>query len=99
MPRPLQTSGIVLAEANSASASRSLRMIGSGEWRIRFMTSPPARKGKNNSDTTWFMFGEQAGDGEVNGGNSVTPGREMRGTNGRAQTLPQAAASTRPSAR
>src|SRR4028118_713333 len=39
--------------ASSASASRSLRMICSGEWRMRFIESPPALKGENDSHIGW----------------------------------------------
>src|SRR3954468_15959601 len=39
--------------ASSASASRSLRMICSGEWRIRFIGSPPALSGENDSHIGW----------------------------------------------
>src|SRR3954471_1703746 len=39
--------------ASSASASRSLRMICSGEWRIRFIESPPALTGENDSHIGW----------------------------------------------
>src|ERR1044072_7594479 len=49
MPRALQISGMATPLASSASASRSLRMICSGEWRIRFIESPPALSGENDS--------------------------------------------------
>src|SRR4051812_14049713 len=43
--------------ASSASASRSLRMICSGEWRIRFIESPPALVGENDSHIGWTSPG------------------------------------------
>src|SRR5512142_1795329 len=56
MPRALQTSGTVLPEASSPSASRSLRMICSGEWRMRFIGSPPALSGEKDSHTGWLKI-------------------------------------------
>src|SRR6185312_6426751 len=53
MPRALQISGMAVPLASSASASRSLRMICSGEWRMRFMVSPSDLKGENDSHTRW----------------------------------------------
>src|SRR4051812_12781601 len=53
MPRALQTSGMAVPLASSASASRSLRMICSGVWRIRFIGSPPALSGENDSHIGW----------------------------------------------
>src|SRR3954465_10322834 len=53
MPRALQISGMAVPLANSASASRSLRMICSGEWRMRFIGSPPALSGENDSHIGW----------------------------------------------
>src|SRR4051812_20896722 len=53
MPRALQISGMAVPLASSASASRSLRMTCSGEWRIRFIGSPPALKGENDSHIGW----------------------------------------------
>src|SRR3954467_954098 len=48
--------------ASSTSASRSLRMICSGEWRMRFIGSPPALKGENDSHIGWISL---RGAGEV----------------------------------
>src|SRR3954447_8080661 len=53
MPRALQISGTAVPLASSASASRSLRMICSGEWRMRFIGSPPALSGENDSHIGW----------------------------------------------
>src|SRR5512135_3050868 len=53
MPRALQISGMAVPLASSAPASRSLRMICSGVWRIRFIGSPPALKGENDSHIGW----------------------------------------------
>src|SRR6185437_10438736 len=53
MPRALQTSGMGVPLASSESASRSLRMICSGEWRMRFIESPPALRGENDSHIGW----------------------------------------------
>src|SRR4051812_34518828 len=53
MPRALQISGTAVPLASSASASRSLRMICSGEWRMRFIESPPALPGENDSHIGW----------------------------------------------
>src|SRR3954451_18009626 len=39
--------------ASSASASRSLRMTCSGEWRMRLIESPPALSGENDSHIGW----------------------------------------------
>src|SRR6187401_1834980 len=64
MPRALQTSGMGVPLASSASASRSLRMICSGEWRMRFIGSPPALKGENDSHIGWTSPGG-AGQGRI----------------------------------
>src|SRR3954462_12439297 len=56
MPRALQISGTAIPLASSASASRSLRMICSGVCRMRFIGSPPALSGENDSHTTWLKF-------------------------------------------
>src|SRR6478672_8924763 len=56
MPRALQTSGMAVPLASSASASRSLRMICSGEWRMRFIGSPPALTGENDSHIGWISL-------------------------------------------
>src|SRR3954451_3088244 len=49
--------------ASSASASRSLRMICSGEWRMRFIGSPPALAGENDSHIGWTSLGGAGPDG------------------------------------
>src|SRR4051794_21212419 len=53
MPRALQISGRAVPLASSASASRSLRMICPGECRMRFIRSPPALTGENDSHIDW----------------------------------------------
>src|SRR3954463_5277334 len=63
MPRALQISGMATPLASSASASRSLRMICSGEWRIRFIESPPALTGENDSHIGWTRL---RGAGQIN---------------------------------
>src|SRR6185437_12560553 len=68
MPRALQISGMAVPLASSASASRSLRMICSGEWRMRFMVSPSDLKGENDSHTRWTSpAGAGQMDEEMNG--------------------------------
>src|SRR3954471_24242225 len=57
MPRALQIPGTATPLASSASASRSLRMICLGEWRMRFIESPPALSGENDSHTRWTSLG------------------------------------------
>src|SRR6185312_3043947 len=65
-----------LPEASSASASRSLRMICSGEWRMRFIGSPPALKGENDSHIGWTSLRGAGHQG--NGVSVVVGGRESR---------------------
>src|SRR3954453_13370432 len=81
MPRALQISGTATPLANSASASRSLRMICSGEWRMRFIESPPALVGKNDSHIGWISL---RGAGHMPG-RAVAQEQPMAGQRGEVQ--------------
>src|SRR5215210_1624123 len=56
MPSSLATSGTVALPASLASASRSLRMICSGECRLPIKSPPSTALERSDSHSSWISF-------------------------------------------